>query len=200
MSSALIPLCFGASGSVRTKVRMTSASCAPEVHTFCPLTTKWSPSRTARVVKPSQVRARARFTHAQRRGHLGAQDRHRPPLLLLLGAERQQRRGDDADALRVERVIDAPPRRVLRDGRTVRGCPRCGRRTPAGCPAAASRGRTAAAASGAPTPARATSTGTARRPLRPRRQVLVEERDELRAERLDLGVERELHTANISST
>ena len=44
-----MPLCFGASGSVRTNVSSTSASCAPEVHTFWPLTTKWSPSRTALV-------------------------------------------------------------------------------------------------------------------------------------------------------
>ena len=31
-------------------------------------------------------------------------------------------------------------------------------------------------------------------------QVLVEERDELRAKRLDLGVERELHGPTVSST
>ncbi|CNG99657.1 Uncharacterised protein [Mycobacterium tuberculosis] len=49
MSNALIPLCFGASGSVRTNVKSTSAWWAPDVHTFCPLTTKWSPSSTARV-------------------------------------------------------------------------------------------------------------------------------------------------------
>jgi hypothetical protein len=49
MISTLMPLCFGASGSVRTNVSSQSASCAPEVHTFWPLTTKWSPSRTARV-------------------------------------------------------------------------------------------------------------------------------------------------------
>lgn len=45
----LMPLCFGAFGSVRTNVSNTSASWAPEVHTFWPLTTKWSPSSTARV-------------------------------------------------------------------------------------------------------------------------------------------------------
>ena len=44
-----MPLCFGADGSVRTKVSSTSASWAPDVQTFCPLTTKWSPSNTARV-------------------------------------------------------------------------------------------------------------------------------------------------------
>ena len=40
ITNTLMPLCFGASGSVRTKVSSTSASWAPEVHTFCPLTTK----------------------------------------------------------------------------------------------------------------------------------------------------------------
>ncbi len=49
ISNTLIPLCLGASGSVRTKVSNTSASWAPDVQTFCPLTTKWSPSRTAAV-------------------------------------------------------------------------------------------------------------------------------------------------------
>ena len=116
-----------------------------------------------------KVGTRARFTHAQRCGDLGAQDGHRPPLLLLVGAERQQRCRDDADALRVERVVDAPPRKLLAVHELLAGCPRCGRRTPAGCPAAASRGRTAVAASAATIPARATSSATARRPPRPRR-------------------------------
>ena len=44
-----MPWCFGTSGLVRTKHMHQSASCAPLVHTFWPLTTKWSPSRTARV-------------------------------------------------------------------------------------------------------------------------------------------------------
>lgn len=34
ISSTLIPLCLGASGSVRTNVSKTSASWAPDVHTF----------------------------------------------------------------------------------------------------------------------------------------------------------------------
>ena len=40
MMSTLMPRCFGASVSVRTKQRQKSASCAPEVHTFWPFTTK----------------------------------------------------------------------------------------------------------------------------------------------------------------
>ena len=44
-----MPLCFGASGSVRTYSWHQSARCPSEVQIFWPLTTKWSPSRTARV-------------------------------------------------------------------------------------------------------------------------------------------------------
>jgi len=34
-------------------------------------------------------------------------------VLLLVAAERQQRGGDDADPLRVEAMVDAPPRQFL---------------------------------------------------------------------------------------
>ena len=34
------PLCLGALGFVRTSRKHQSAKCAPQVHTFCPLTTK----------------------------------------------------------------------------------------------------------------------------------------------------------------
>src|SRR6478672_6940077 len=63
--------------------------------------------------EPDQVRTRPRLTHAKRRRHLPTQDRNRPPLLLLLGPERQQGRRDDANALRVEAVVDAPAGQFL---------------------------------------------------------------------------------------
>ena len=44
-----MPRCLGASGSVRTSANIMFESCAPEVQIFCPLITKSSPSRTARV-------------------------------------------------------------------------------------------------------------------------------------------------------
>ena len=44
-----MPLCFGASGSVRASRIMNFATCAPDVQIFCPLTTKSSPSLIARV-------------------------------------------------------------------------------------------------------------------------------------------------------
>ena len=44
-----MPLCFGASVSVRASSIMRSARCAPDVQIFWPLMMKSSPSRTARV-------------------------------------------------------------------------------------------------------------------------------------------------------
>ena len=44
----LIPLCFGASGSVRARTKMWSARWPADVQIFWPLMTHWSPSRTAR--------------------------------------------------------------------------------------------------------------------------------------------------------
>ena len=44
-----MPRCLGTSGSVRTKSAHQSARWPFDVHVFCPVTTKSSPSRTARV-------------------------------------------------------------------------------------------------------------------------------------------------------
>ncbi len=68
MISTLMPLCLGASGSVRTNVSRKSASCAPDVHTFWPLTTKWSPSEHRASAQRRQVGSGARLAHAERRG------------------------------------------------------------------------------------------------------------------------------------
>ena len=53
-------------------------------------------------------------------------------LLLFVGAERQQRCRDDADALRVERVDRCAAAKAPHGARTAPGCWRCGRRTRAG--------------------------------------------------------------------
>src|SRR6202020_511072 len=44
-----MPLCLGASGSVRVRTKIQLADCAAEVQIFWPLITHSSPSRTARV-------------------------------------------------------------------------------------------------------------------------------------------------------
>src|SRR2546429_9240028 len=49
-----MPLCFGASGSVRHRQNIMFAACAPEVHTFCPVITTSSPS-TRGVVDGDEV-------------------------------------------------------------------------------------------------------------------------------------------------
>ena len=47
-SRNVMPLCLGASGSVRTSRKMWSARCPADVQIFWPLITHWSPSSTAR--------------------------------------------------------------------------------------------------------------------------------------------------------
>ncbi len=163
ITSALIPLCLGASGSVRTNARMTSASCAPDVHTFCPLTTNWSPSSTARVDSP------ARSDPAP--GSLMPSD-------AVMSARRMGTAHrcfcssvpkDSSDAAMMPTPCGLKRGRCAagttpRDERTAAGCRRFGHRIRAGCPAAASHGRTAGAAIVAPIPAHATSSASARRP------------------------------------
>ena len=108
-----MPLCLGAVGSVRTKQRHQSAWWAPEVQTFWPLTTKSSPSSTARVDRPARSLPAPGLAHAEAPGHLAPQGRQRPPLDLLLGAVVEERGGDDAQALRVHRPGDVPVRELL---------------------------------------------------------------------------------------
>ena len=50
----VMPLCFGASGSVRVTSIPQSARCASVFHTFWPLTIHSSPSRTARDARPAK--------------------------------------------------------------------------------------------------------------------------------------------------
>ena len=50
----VMPLCLGASGSVRTRTKLQSQNCAELFHTFCPLTMNSSPSRSARVASAAR--------------------------------------------------------------------------------------------------------------------------------------------------
>ena len=54
-STNVMPRCFGASGSVRTRRNPQSHNWAALFHTFCPVTMNSSPSRRARV--PSEARS-----------------------------------------------------------------------------------------------------------------------------------------------
>ena len=142
----------------------------------------------------SQIGAGTGLAHAKRRRQLGAQDRHRPPPLLLRRSERDQRRGDDADALRVEREIDASAGQLLLMDILLqqRGVSPTELRWVSG--------QQPAVVEHQPLPAARPSRDMAARSrplqrLRLRRQVLVEEGHELCAEGLDVSVEGQLHGA-----
>jgi hypothetical protein len=63
-----------------------------------------------------EIRPGVGLAHAQRSGHVAAEERDGPPPLLLLAAEHQQRRGDDRQPLWVEARVDvAPPHLLLVD-------------------------------------------------------------------------------------
>jgi hypothetical protein len=149
--------------------------------------------------QPGQIRTRPRLTHAQRGGDVRAQDGRRPAPLLLVGAERQQRRRDDADALRVEAVIDASPRQLVAMDELLQD---------ASVAAAelrwVARQEPPVVELQALPPARPLRDMRRRtRPLgglRLGRQVLVKELTEFSAKVLDLGIEGELHGATVSST
>ena len=51
MMNIVMPRCFGLSGFVRAMTAPKSESCAPVVHTFWPLRTHSSPSRSARICR-----------------------------------------------------------------------------------------------------------------------------------------------------
>ena len=100
-----MPRCLGSPGSVRATRIANRALCAPEVHTFCPLTTQSSPSRTARVPSAGQVGAGARLAEELAPDLLAGPQRTQEAPLLLVGAVGQDRRRGhaepDADALGV---------------------------------------------------------------------------------------------------
>ena len=93
-----MPLCRGASGSVRTSVKMWSARWPAEVQIFCPLSTHWSPSSTPR--KPMLERSLPAFgSRVALAPRVGArQDPRQVPVLLLVGAPLQQRVAEHLDA------------------------------------------------------------------------------------------------------
>ncbi len=53
MTMVVMPLCLGASGSVRMVARPKPARCAPLVHTFWPLTSQPPSTRVPRVLTPA---------------------------------------------------------------------------------------------------------------------------------------------------
>ena len=97
-SRKLMPLCFGASGSVRARTKMWSARWPADVQIFWPLITHWSPSSTARHAEVAEVGAGVGLGVALAPDVLAAQDAGQVVLLLLLGAPLQQRVAEHLDA------------------------------------------------------------------------------------------------------
>ena len=95
--------CFGTSESVRAISSPHVAKRAPEVHTFWPLTTHSSPSRTAAVGEAGQVGAGAGFAEQLAAELVGAQEAADEP---LPSARRCRRR----------RIVGAISRIVTREG------------------------------------------------------------------------------------
>ena len=92
-----MPLCFGASGSVRHASQIQSASWPPVVKTFWPLMTYSSPSRTARVRQRREVGAGAGLAVADGEVHLAGEDRGRNCCFCSSDPNRMQRRADGVE-------------------------------------------------------------------------------------------------------
>ena len=98
-----MPLCFGASGSVRASVKMWSARWPADVQIFCPLSTHWSPSSSRLEPEAAEVGAGVGLGVALAPRVLAGQDARDVVLLLLLGAPHEQRVAEHLDAEAVVR-------------------------------------------------------------------------------------------------
>ena len=107
-----MPSCFfSAVRSVRHTTKIQSAMCPRLVHTFCPLMTHSSPSRTAVRLDVGEVGAGVGLTEALAPELLRLEDRRQEPALLLLGAEHHERRARAAPRRRT-RCGCGPPART----------------------------------------------------------------------------------------
>ena len=99
-----MPLCFGASGSVRVSTKIQLARWPADVQIFWPLMTHSSPSSTARQPRLARSDAGVRLGVALAPAVLAEQDPREVVLLLLLGAPLEDRVADHLDA---EHVVGA---------------------------------------------------------------------------------------------
>ena len=112
-----MPRCLGWSGSVRARRMPRSLKCAPEVHTFWPLTTHSSPSRSARVARPARSEPAPGLAEQLAPHLLASQHRPQVPLLLRVGAVGDDRRPRHAHADGERVAEDARARRLLGEDR-----------------------------------------------------------------------------------
>ncbi len=194
-----MPLCLGASGSVRTNVEQEVGVVGARGPHLLAVDDEVVAVTHRAGAQRREVRTGARLAHPKGSGHLAPQHGHRPAMLLLIGAERNQRRRNDVDALRVEAVVDASSAQLievhelLQHGRVAAAeLRRLGGQQPA-------------VVEQQPLPVA--------RPLRHVRhrrrplqrvgllgQMLVEECRELGAELLDVGIKSQLHRIPLRSS
>ena len=102
MTSAVMPLCFGASsrGVVRARHRPQSANCAYDVHTFWPLTTQPVSRRVAYGARrhTREIASGAGLAEQLAPQFVGAQDVRQPSRRLFGCRVGEQRRTDEVDA------------------------------------------------------------------------------------------------------
>ena len=103
MMNAVRPLCFTASGSVRAMSSPHSENRAPELQTFCPLTTHSSPSRAARQARPPRSDPAPGSENSWQQSSSRAEEALDELPALGVVAERHDRRGDQPrrDAVRL---------------------------------------------------------------------------------------------------
>lgn len=92
-----MPLCLGASGSVRQASQIQSAFWALEVKTFCPSISQSDPSRTARVRRAARSVARPRVRSSRWRRRRHPRGSGEEIVLLLLGPVLHQGRADGVE-------------------------------------------------------------------------------------------------------
>ena len=97
------PRCFGWSGSVRQMISPMSLYCAPDVHTFWPVITHSSPSRSARVWSPARSEPAPGSLNSWQPTMSPRYMPGRYALLARLGGVGEDRRGDHAEADAEER-------------------------------------------------------------------------------------------------
>ncbi len=86
-----MPLCFGALGSVRASSAPHCEYCAAVVQIFWPVIRQPPSTLVALVDRLGQVRTGARLGKQLAPDHFAAEGRRQEPLLLLFGAERDDR-------------------------------------------------------------------------------------------------------------
>ena len=99
------PLCLGRSGSVRAMISPMSLYWAPDVHTFWPVITHSSPSRSALVCRLARSLPAPGSENSWQRDDVAAVHRPQVGVLGEVGAVGEDRRGDHAEADREEALV-----------------------------------------------------------------------------------------------